>query len=174
MDMSKRQDRFEALVEAYLPDLYRYGFWLCRDRPLAEDLVQETMLRAWRALDSLRDEKSAKFWLLTILRREHARHYRRQRADAVDVDDIPLADRAAVGTGAAAEVEELRRAMGRLPEDYREPLVLQIVMGYSTREIAETLGLRQGAVLTRLHRARRKLGELMDRPGWQAGGIGNE
>lgn len=170
--MSDRRKRFETLVEAYLPDLYRYGIWLCRERPLAEDLVQETMLRAWRALDSLKDEKSAKYWLLTILRREHARHYRRQRADTVDVDDMPLEDKATLGTGTSAEVDEIRRAMFRLPEDYREPLVLQILMGYSTREIAETLEIRQGAVLTRLHRARRKLRELMDRPGWQtAGGV---
>lgn len=65
-----RQRKYEALVRAYHRDLYRYAYWLCKDCSIAEDLVQETCLRAWKSLDSLLDEKAAKAWLITILRRE--------------------------------------------------------------------------------------------------------
>jgi RNA polymerase sigma-70 factor (ECF subfamily) len=157
--MSARHHRFEALVGALMPDLYRYARWLCHDPALAEDLVQETMLRAWRSLDSLRDEHSAKSWLITILRRELARHLSRQRGEEVDVDSLQLA--AVGGTGDAADTDrhDLRRAIATLEPDYREPLVLQVIMGFSVAEIAETMELTPGAVLTRLHRARNKLRE---------------
>ena len=64
---------FESLVRAYSSELYRYAYWLCRDRFTAEDLVQETFARAWKSWDDLRDDKAAKSWLYTILRNEHAR-----------------------------------------------------------------------------------------------------
>ena len=75
----QRDARFEQLVNAYSGWLYRYAYWLTSDRNAAEDLVQETFLRAWRFLDSLQDEGSAKSWLTTILRRENARKYERKR-----------------------------------------------------------------------------------------------
>lgn len=144
-----------------MPDLYRYALWLCRDQALAEDLVQETMLRAWRSLDSLRDEHSAKSWLITILRRELARHLSRQRGEEVDVDSIQLAAVAATGDEADTDRQDLRHAIAHLEDDYREPLVLQVIMGFSVAEIAQTMNLTTGAVLTRLHRARNKLRELV-------------
>jgi RNA polymerase sigma-70 factor (ECF subfamily) len=55
--MITKQVRYEALVRALHADLYRYAYWLCHEKQVAEDLVQETFLRAWRALDSLKDEK---------------------------------------------------------------------------------------------------------------------
>ena len=77
--MSTKQVRYEALVKALHADLFRYAYWLTHDKQVAEDLVQETFLRAWRALDSLKDEKAAKSWLITILRRENARRFERKR-----------------------------------------------------------------------------------------------
>ncbi|MDO7657213.1 MAG: RNA polymerase subunit sigma, partial [OM182 bacterium] len=71
-DLSRRA-RYEKLVASLYQDVYRYGFWLCKSQPLAEDLVQETFLRAWRSLDSLKNDNAAKAWLFTILRRENAR-----------------------------------------------------------------------------------------------------
>ncbi|WP_280136463.1 sigma factor, partial [Aeromonas bivalvium] len=70
--MADKQKKYEALVHALHGDIYRYAYWLCRDPHVAEDLVQETYLRAWRAIDSLVDDKAAKPWLITILRRENA------------------------------------------------------------------------------------------------------
>src|SRR5215510_9471178 len=65
-----------ALFEALRPDLLRFACWLCRDRNLAEDVVQEALLRAWRSRDSLTDRAAVRAWLLTIVRREYARLYR--------------------------------------------------------------------------------------------------
>src|SRR3982751_5676166 len=79
---------FERLVRAYSSELYRYGYWLTRDRFVAEDLVQETFSRAWSGWDSLREEASARSWLYTILRHEHARLFERKRLDVVDDIDL--------------------------------------------------------------------------------------
>ena len=73
MSDAARKKQFETLVGPLAPDLFRYAYWLARDRQLAEDVVQETMIRAWKSLDKLRDAGSVKHWLFTIVRREHAR-----------------------------------------------------------------------------------------------------
>ena len=158
--MAVRQHRFEILARALVPGLYRYAWWLCRDRTLAEDLVQETLLRAWRSLDSLREEAAARQWLITILRHEFVRELSKRR-ETVDIHDLPLADPHASVGGADTDVQDVRRAMHKLEPEYREPLVLQVLMGCTTQEIAELLNLTQGAVLTRLFRARNQLRELL-------------
>ena len=140
-------------------DMYRYAAWLSRDRTVAEDVVQESLLRAWKSLDALRDDAAAKHWLLTIVRRENARYFERRRLDTVDVDELTPSQEALLADQPDHELDDVREAIYRLDDDYREPLVLQVLMGYSTNEIGELMGLRQGAVLTRLHRARLKLRE---------------
>jgi RNA polymerase sigma-70 factor (ECF subfamily) len=142
--------------------MYRYAAWLSRDRTVAEDVVQESLLRAWKSLDSLRDTSAAKHWLLTIVRRENARYFERRRLETVDVDDLTPSQEALLAEEPDHELDDIRAAIYRLDDDYREPLVLQSLMGYSTKEIGELMGLKQGAVLTRLHRARLKLREEME------------
>ncbi len=159
-----RRLRFERLVAPWRDDLYRYAFWLSRDPDLAEDVVQEAMLRAFRSLDSLRDEGSTKAWLLTIARREHARVYERKRLETQDIDELSAAQEALIATGNDTDIDDMRRAIFQLDEGYREPLVLQVMFGLSAEEIAEAMNLKQGAVLTRLHRARKMLIEQV-RPG---------
>ena len=149
--------RFERLVAPWRDDLYRYAFWLSRDPDLAEDVVQEAMLRAFRSLDSLKDEGSVKAWLLTIARREHARVYERKRLETQDIDELSAAESALIASGDDTDIEDMRQAIFRLEEGFREPLMLQVMFGLSTEEIAEAMDLKQGAVLTRLHRARKKL-----------------
>ena len=156
--MGTHQHRFEMLARAQVPGLYRYAYWLCRDRALAEDLVQETLLRAWRSLDSLREEAAARRWLITILRNEFMRELSKRR-DTVAIDDMPLIDPAANVGGSDTDLFDVRRAMWKLTPEYREPLALQVLMGCTTQEIAEMLELTQGTVLTRLHRARNQLRE---------------
>ena len=152
-----RRRRFDELVGVYHQDMYRYAAWLSRDRTVAEDVVQESLLRAWKSLDALRDDAAAKHWLLTIVRRENARYFERRRLDTVDVDELTPSQEALLADQPDHELDDVREAIYRLDDDYREPLVLQVLMGYSTNEIGELMGLRQGAVLTRLHRARLKL-----------------
>lgn len=154
------KDRFQALCRTLRPDLLRFAFWLSRDRALAEDVVQETMLRAWRARDSLKDEAAAKPWLLTIIRREYARSFERKRFPTVDVDELIAREEPMLAAAQDERLAEVRAALFRLPEEYREPLVMQVLMGYSTKEIAAELGLSSAAVLTRLFRGRKRLRQL--------------
>jgi RNA polymerase sigma-70 factor, ECF subfamily len=149
--------RFAALCDGLRPQLFRFAFWLARDRQVAEDVLQEAYLRAWRARESVTEEAALKGWLLTIVRREHARTFERKRYATVPVDELVAADSPELAVAEQQEVMDMRRAIFALDPDYREPLVLQVLMGYSTGEIADELGLTQGAVLTRLFRARHRL-----------------
>ena len=152
-----RRQRFDQIVAVFYMDMFRYAAWLCRDKSIAEEVVQEALLRAWKSLDALRDDAAAKPWLLTIVRRENARYFERRRLETVDIDNLTASQSALIAEAPNDELNDLREAIYGLEDDYREPLVLQVLMGYSTNEIAELMGLKQGAVLTRLHRARLKL-----------------
>ncbi len=159
----ERRQRFDQYVGVYHQDMYRYAAWLSRDKSIAEDVVQEALLRAWKSLDALREDTSAKQWLLTIVRRENARYFERKRLETVDIDNLTASQAALLAEQPNDELDDMRQAIYELEDDYREPLVLQVLMGYSTNEIAEQMGLKQGAILTRLHRARAKLREQMER-----------
>lgn len=157
LEGSNKQQRYESLVTALYQDVYRYAYWLCKNQPLAQDLVQETFLRAWRSLDSLQNDKAVKAWLFTILRRENARLYERYRPDLVDIDDQSIAESDNEEPDNKMDRELLHNAINRLESDYREPLLLQVVGGFSGKEIADILGLNNNTVMTRLFRARSKL-----------------
>ncbi len=155
--LTKRRRRFETVVNTYAKDAFRFAFWLCKDRHTAEDIVQESFTRAWKALDQLTDDKAAKSWLFTIIRRENARRFERYKPqmEVLDPNDISATSKETYDTSIEAFV--LRQALAQLHDDYREPLILQIIGGYSMEEIAQQLGLSKGAVMTRVHRARQKL-----------------
>ncbi len=159
----ERHRRFDRVVSVFHTDMYRYAAWLCRDPGIAEEVVQESLFRAWKSLDALREDGAAKSWLLTIVRRENARYFERKRLETVDIDSLTPGQSAMLAETEDPHVAEMREAMYRLEDDYREPLVLQVLMGHSTKEIAELMGIKSGAVLTRLHRARIKLKEEVER-----------
>lgn len=146
------------MVRAYATDLYRFAYWLCRDRSLAEDLVQETYARAWAAWENVRDEKAARHWLMTILHHEHARLYERKRLDMDERDLENLI--VAVEPKIQAQLE-MREALWMLPQDYREPLLLQVLGGFSGAEIAAMLSISEPAVMQRLTRARQSMRKLL-------------
>jgi RNA polymerase sigma-70 factor (ECF subfamily) len=141
--------------------LYGFAYWLCRDRQQARDLVQETCLRAWSAWGSLRDDGAVKSWLFTILRNEHARAFERKRVEVVDEDLDSLEGSTGLGMESALEVREALRV---LPESLREPLLLQVLGGFNCSEIAAMLDTTDGAVMTRLTRARQAMRRLLDGP----------
>ncbi|MEM7253878.1 MAG: sigma-70 family RNA polymerase sigma factor [Pseudomonadota bacterium] len=158
--MERSREQYEAMVEAHYADLYRYAYWMSRNQDLAEDLVQETFMRAWRFFDRLEDPTKAKSWLITTLRREFARHFEKPtppRAE-IDLDTVP-----APGNMGQPDVSDwvLRSTIERIPLKYREPLLLQAVLGMSGEEIGQQLGIPRATVNTRLFRARQALKRLM-------------
>ena len=158
VDLERRQ-RFDRLVSVWHRDMYRYAAWLSRDPTIAEDVVQEAMLRAWKSLHTLREDEAAKQWVLTIVRRENARYFERKRLETVDIDNLTPSQSAMLAESTDTDCDDVRQAIYRLEDDYREPLVLQVLMGHTTKEIAEMMDIKPGTVLTRLHRARIKLKE---------------
>lgn len=147
---------FDSLAKQYWRDLYNYAYRLSGNRHTAEDLVQESLTRAWGSIDKLRNRKAAKGWLYTIVRRENARRFERYQPLQSDIPTEEIgAKRKTYDTSTEAFV--LRRAIRELPAEYREPLILQVIHGHSQQEIAERLGLTSAGVGTRLFRARQKL-----------------
>lgn len=160
-----RHARFNQLAENYGVDLYRYAMWICGNDALAKDLVQETYLRAWKALDKLQDTRAAKSWLITILRREYARTFERKVPKFTDVDQVVVPEDTELEPDDRTEIKLLRRSIMELDEKYREPLLLQVVMGHSCKEISTLLGISKSAVMTQLFRAREQLKEKLQKDG---------
>ena len=162
---TERTNRFNQLAEAYSTDLYRYAMWICGNDALAKDLVQETFLRAWRALDSLKDAGAAKSWLITILRREYARTFERKVPKFTDVDNVVVVDDVELEPDERTERDLLRKGILKLEPKYRDPLLLQVVFGHSCEEISEQLGISKSATMTQLFRAREKLKTQLQKDG---------
>ncbi|MCB1785963.1 MAG: sigma-70 family RNA polymerase sigma factor [Chromatiaceae bacterium] len=160
--MAKLRSEFDTLVGALAPELFRYAMGLCHNPDTAEDLVQETLLRGWRSQADLRDQRAVRAWFYTILRNEHARLYERQRPEFRDPFTLP--EVAVQGYDTSTEAFAMRRALARLDPDYRDPLLLQVIGGFSCNEIGSMLGLNTNTVLTRLFRARKALRERLGEP----------
>ena len=166
VDETTKSSQFEAIVNAYSNDLFRYGLWLTKDAQVSEDLVQETFLRAWKAIDSLKDPGAVKSWLFTIYRRENARRFEKTRPVTSSIDDINVDKFEQLEDDfAKVEVIALRKSLKDLPEEYLEPLLLQVLGGYTCDEIAEIMGIKSGAVMTRVFRARKKLRAILEDDG---------
>jgi RNA polymerase sigma-70 factor (ECF subfamily) len=155
---------FEDLVRIHAADLFRYAYWLARDRQQAEDVVQNALLRGWRAFPRLRDRGAAKSWLFSIVRNEYLRALGAASPPAESLDGMELADERQDLFGL-----EMRDALLALPASYAEPLALQVLGGFSCAEIAQMLGTTEGAAMTRLTRARQALKRLVA-PRERAGG----
>jgi RNA polymerase sigma-70 factor (ECF subfamily) len=147
---------FENLVRTHAADLFRYAYWLSRDRHRAEDVVQEALLRGWRSFPRLRDRAAAKAWLFSIVRNEYFREAGRHAPPAQSIDEVEIADERA-----GYQELEMRDALKALPASYAEPLALQVLGGFSCAEIAAMLNTTEGATMTRLTRARQALRRLI-------------
>ncbi len=156
-----KKRKYALLIEAHSADLYKYALWLCKDKAMAEDVMQEAYLRAWKSLDSLREAKAAKGWLFTIFRREHARQFERKQFQYQEVETMDSLADERLGYDDSPEAFALRNALKKLPEEYREPLEMQVLGGFSCDEIAEILDVSSSAVMTRLFRARKKMRHIL-------------
>lgn len=154
---NQNQHLFEKLVKAYSSDLFRFAFWLSKDRNVAEDLVQETFTRAWKSIESLKDESAAKAWLMTILRRENARRFEKKQPVWVNIEEAIIAGNSSNEPENTLEKTNLYKAIMNLELEFREPLIMQVIWGYSSKEIAEQLDLKVATINTRLFRARNVL-----------------
>ena len=155
-----REARFQALIGIYMKDLFRYAYWLTGEKAVAEDLVQETMLRAWKSMERLQKPEAAKGWLITILRRENARRFERFQPQFSSIPTEAIGDKHR-DYDTSTEAFVLRQAIENLPENYREPLILQVIHGCTQKEIAKRLGITEAGAGTRLFRARNKLKEVL-------------
>ena len=160
-DMVDKKRKYALLIEAHAQDLYKYALWLCKDKNMAEDVMQEAFLRAWKSLDSLREAKAAKGWLFTIFRREHARQFERKQFQYQDVESMDTIADTKMGYDDSPEAFALRNALQKLHPDYREPLEMQVLGGFSCSEIATILEISDSAVMTRLFRARKKMRHIL-------------
>ncbi len=152
-------DERRAIVDL-IPRLRRYARALVRDRAAADDLVQDTLERAWTKFHLYRDGTDLRAWLFTVMHNVHVNRMRATRATDVLDDEMPeMAQRAAQGD--ALLVRDLDRAIVRLPEEQREVLLLVALEDMSYDEVARALGIPIGTVMSRLSRAREKLRAMM-------------
>jgi RNA polymerase sigma-70 factor (ECF subfamily) len=149
----------ERLVDL-IPRLRRYARALVSDRASADDLVQDTLERAWVKLHLYRRGTDLRAWLFTVMHNVHVNKVRAARATDTLEDDMPeLAQRAVQSDG--LDVRDLDRSIALLPVDQRSVLLLVTLEDMSYEEVARTLGIPMGTVMSRLSRAREKLRVMM-------------
>jgi RNA polymerase sigma-70 factor (ECF subfamily) len=156
--------------------LYSFALYLCRNREVARDLVQETYLRAWEHWEQFQPGTNCKAWLFTILRNLYINLYRKQQraGEMVEYDEAETeSEQSSVVEQAAtpsveAEFyrslldEEVQQALAALPEQYRTVVILCDLEDFTYEEIAQMLGIPIGTVRSRLHRARLRLATLLE------------
>ena len=165
------RERFERDVLPVLPNLYGAALRLTRNPQDAEDLLQETYLRAYRGFGGFQEGTNLRAWLYRILTNTFINSYRKKQREPVTVADEDIADwylfdkigEAGVEASAETEVlekipdEDVQRALEELPEGFRMAVLLADVEGFSYKEIADILGIPIGTVMSRLHRGRKAL-----------------
>jgi RNA polymerase sigma-70 factor (ECF subfamily) len=173
-DQASRSDlesRFEAEALPLLPGMYSTAFRLTRNAADAEDLIQETFLRAFRGFHQFQEGTNLKAWLYRILMNTFINSYRKRQREPQTVSDEEIADwylyskMAESGLEPSAETEviealpdeDVQAALSALPEQFRVAVLLADVEGFSYREIAEITGVPIGTVMSRLHRGRKAL-----------------
>jgi RNA polymerase sigma-70 factor (ECF subfamily) len=147
--------------DAHLPRLRRYARALTGDRHAADDLVQDTLERAWSKLDLWRRGSRLDAWLLTIMHNVFVNQYRRRPPPADSIDDMPLEPSVRGAQADKLEVRDLDAALGRLPPEQREVLLLVALEECSYADTARILDVPVGTVMSRLSRAREKLRGLL-------------
>lgn len=149
---------FATLYHQYAGRLYRYALVRCLDTDIAQDVVQETLLAAWRGAAGYRGESSLGTWLFGICHNRLSNELRHRRRTAChgDVPEWPLDP----WTGAEQRLD-LGEALARLNEEHREAVFLVYYQGFSVAEAAAVLGIPPGTVKSRLHYARHRLQEQL-------------
>jgi RNA polymerase sigma-70 factor, ECF subfamily len=163
--MSDRDDArhdVRGAMLAAVPSLRAFAISLCGDVDRANDLVQETLMRAWSHLDSFEPGTNMSAWLFTILRNHFRTEYRKRRREVEDADG-GYAERLTTPEEQTAHIEfgELRKALLKLSADQREALILVGASGFSYEEAAKICDCAIGTIKSRVNRARLRLAELL-------------
>jgi RNA polymerase sigma-70 factor (ECF subfamily) len=183
------QAAFSDLAMEYMPALYSAALRMTRNPSDAEDLVQETFLKAYRAFGTFELGTNLKAWLYRILTNTYINSYRakRRRPEIADVEDVEdlylyhhLAPGGTSGVGRSAEDEALERftdddvktALESLPDTFRMAVLLADVEGFSYKEIAEITDVPIGTVMSRIHRGRKALQKALVETGRNWGLVG--
>ncbi len=166
------QARFEQDTMGFMSQLYGAALRMTRNPADAEDLVQETYLKAYRAYGQYQEGTNLRAWLYRILTNTFINQYRKKQrdpdvVDIEDVEDVHFYDSVAdddLGSPSAESTflasmpdSDVVEALESLPDNFRIPLILADVEGFQYKEIAEILDIPIGTVMSRLHRARRAL-----------------
>jgi RNA polymerase sigma-70 factor, ECF subfamily len=159
-DSSLRDD-----LVAAIPNMRAFAISLCGNRDRADDLVQETLVKAWNHLDSFEQGTNLKAWLFTILRNAYFSELRKSKREVADSDGA-LAARLSVPAEQQGHLElmDLNNALAQLPPDQREALILVGAEGFSYEDAATISGCAVGTVKSRVNRARAKVTELLKAP----------
>jgi RNA polymerase sigma-70 factor (ECF subfamily) len=180
------QAKFAEVAMEHMPSLYTAALRMTRNPADAEDLVQETYLKAYRAFGGFTEGTNLKAWLYRILTNTYINTYRakKRRPEESDIDDLEnfylyrrLGGLEGASAGRSAEDEvldhftetEVKEAIEALPEQFRMAVLLGDVEGFSYKEIAEILDVPIGTVMSRLHRGRRALQKRLYEFGRQRG-----
>jgi RNA polymerase sigma-70 factor, ECF subfamily len=164
-------DSLKDSLLSLIPNLRAFAYSLCGNHERADDLVQETLLKAWTHMDSFQEGTNLRAWLFTILRNAFFSDLRKRRREVEDSDG-KKAESLSVAPAQQGhlDMQDLRKALDLLPADQREALVLIGAVGMSYEEAAEIAHCAVGTVKSRVNRARTKLGSLLGVEGADAFG----
>jgi len=172
------QEQFTADAMQYAPQLFSTALRMTRNRSDAEDLVQETYIKGWRSFRTFQEGTNLRAWLFRIMTNTYINKYNaaKRKGTEVELDDVEelflykrlgSIDQSKLSSSAEDQMlnlftdDEVKNALESLPEDFRIPVLLSDVDGFSYKEIAEMLEIPMGTVMSRLHRGRKAMQKML-------------
>ena len=172
------QEQFTTDAMQYAPQLFSTALRMTRSRSDAEDLVQETYIKGWRSFHTFQEGTNLRAWLFRIMTNTYINKYNAQKRKGaeVELDDVEelflykrlgSIDQSQLSSSAEDQMlelftdDEVKSALEELPEDFRIPVLLSDVDGFSYKEISEMLEIPIGTVMSRLHRGRKAMQKLL-------------
>ena len=172
------QEQFTADAMQYAPQLFSTALRMTRNRSDAEDLVQETYIKGWRSFHTFQEGTNLRAWLFRIMTNTYINKYNAQKRKGteVELDDVEelflykrlgSIDQSQLSSSAEDQMlelftdDEVKNALEELPEDFRIPVLLSDVDGFSYKDISEMLEIPIGTVMSRLHRGRKAMEKML-------------
>jgi RNA polymerase sigma-70 factor, ECF subfamily len=172
------KEKFTADAMQYAPQLFSTALRMTRNRSDAEDLVQETYVKGWRSFHTFEEGTNLRAWLFRIMTNTYINKYnaKKRKGTEVELDDVEelflykrlgSIDQSQLSSSAEDQMlelftdDEVKGALESLPEDFRIPVLLSDVDGFSYKEIAEMLEIPMGTVMSRLHRGRKAMQKML-------------